>query len=102
MKIKILKHSIPLLLAAAVLVLSGYSDGSDEKNGGARATSISVAGVSVTTVPGAVSRAEWTGEDFSLFGLEPAAGAIINDAASLARAKIVVAERWGKGKEDIV
>ncbi|MDR0645397.1 MAG: hypothetical protein LBG05_10940 [Treponema sp.] len=99
MKIRILKNSIPLLLAAAVLVLSGCSDGSDdkEKNGDALVTSISVAGVSVTTVPEAVSSSEWAGAEFQLYALESLqlGQVIINDAASLTNANIVVAASAG-------
>jgi hypothetical protein len=97
MKMTNLKNSIPLLLAAVAMVLSGCSDGSDEKNGGALVTSISVAGVSVTPVPSAVSRADWTGADFSLFDLGPdqLGEVVIGQASALTNAQIAVTASAG-------
>ncbi|MDR1216435.1 MAG: hypothetical protein LBK25_07125, partial [Treponema sp.] len=97
MKMKNLKNSIPLLLAAAVLVLYGCSDGSDEKNGGALVTSISVTGVPVTPVPDAVSRADWTSADFSLLDLESnqVGEIVIGQASALTNAQITVGASAG-------
>ncbi|MDR0645163.1 MAG: hypothetical protein LBG05_09745, partial [Treponema sp.] len=97
MKIKNPKNSILLLLAVGALVLSGCSGDSDEKNGGALVTSISVAGVSVTTVPGAIPKSDWDNPDFDLFNLETSqvGQVVINDADLLTEAQIVVAASAG-------
>jgi uncharacterized repeat protein (TIGR02543 family) len=67
------------------------------KHSAALVTSISVAGVSVTTVPQAVSSADWTGVEFALSALESAklGQVVINDGASLTDAQIVVAASAG-------
>jgi hypothetical protein len=95
--LKRLSGSIALL--TAILFFGGCPMNPDEgtKSGAASVTGITVAGVVVTPVPEAVPQSVWGGAGFSLFDLEAGqvGQVVINDAASLTDAQIVVAASAG-------
>jgi hypothetical protein len=99
MKEKRLKKGVALLAVMSILALAGcpQPDNGVSQNSEALLTAITVAGVSVDTVPAPVSPGEWSNEDFALDLLDSAqvGTVVITQESSLTNAAISVTASAG-------